>query len=100
LPPAVYPLALHDALPILPADGAAPERHARRARDLHLAARARRAHQPRVALRATARTPSLRGDSSTTVREDLLQELTLYLWSEMADRKSTRLNSSHGSISY
>jgi hypothetical protein len=36
------------------------------------------------ALRAIARTPSLRGGSITTVREDLLQELTLHLWSEMA----------------
>jgi len=36
------------------------------------------------ASRTIARTPSLHRDSSTTVREDLLQELTLHLWSEMA----------------
>jgi RNA polymerase sigma factor (sigma-70 family) len=36
------------------------------------------------ALRTIARTPSLRGDSSTTVREDLLQELTLHLWDQIA----------------
>jgi RNA polymerase sigma factor (sigma-70 family) len=36
------------------------------------------------AIRAIARTPSLRDETATTVREDLLQELTLHLWSEMA----------------
>src|SRR6185312_9470393 len=36
------------------------------------------------ALRTIARTPSLRGDSSTTVREDLLQELILHLWDQIA----------------
>jgi RNA polymerase sigma factor (sigma-70 family) len=36
------------------------------------------------ASRTVARTPSLHRDSFTTVREDMLQELTLHLWSEMA----------------
>jgi RNA polymerase sigma factor (sigma-70 family) len=36
------------------------------------------------AIRTIARTPSLRGETATSAREDLLQELTLHLWSEMA----------------
>jgi hypothetical protein len=36
------------------------------------------------ASRTIARTPSLRGETATTAREDLLQELTLHLWSEIA----------------
>jgi RNA polymerase sigma factor (sigma-70 family) len=36
------------------------------------------------ALRTIMRTPSLHGDSSATVREDLLQELTLHLWDQIA----------------
>jgi RNA polymerase sigma factor (sigma-70 family) len=36
------------------------------------------------ALRAIARTPSLHAEAAATVREDLLQEVTLHLWSEMA----------------
>jgi RNA polymerase sigma factor (sigma-70 family) len=36
------------------------------------------------ASRTIARTPSLRGETAASVREDLLQELTLHLWSEMA----------------
>jgi DNA-directed RNA polymerase specialized sigma24 family protein len=36
------------------------------------------------ARRTVARTPSLRGDMVASVRDDLLQELTLQLWSEMA----------------
>jgi DNA-directed RNA polymerase specialized sigma24 family protein len=35
-------------------------------------------------MRATARTASLYGDASGAVREDLLQEPPLHLWSEMA----------------
>ena len=36
------------------------------------------------AIRTIARTPSLQGESTASVREDLLQELTLHLWSEIA----------------
>lgn len=36
------------------------------------------------ALQAIARTPSLRGEFSASVRDDLLQELALHLWDEVA----------------
>src|SRR5207248_11573325 len=94
-PPAVHPLSLHDALPILPchrvvhADGtmgfaSQPERLRREGVRVVV----RRAATARVDLRTRLWTPRLpverRGVSTSSGR----------------DRKSTRLNSSHRTISY
>src|SRR5207245_10556394 len=84
-PPHPYPLSLHDALPILIA--------------LHapLGLRRTRGHQPNAQLRAHA--SELR-DRSLAPQPFALAGRALVQILPVQDRKSTRLNSSHGSISY
>src|SRR5438067_6376529 len=79
-PTGSYPLSLHDALPILGFDAGVVLRHARAA------------EERRLAVVAGARV-DLHSDSSCRIR-------SLTTISAMSDRKSTRLNSSHVSISY
>ena len=70
---------------LLPAHGDALEQYVSRSRELFvlLLGRIERVNRE-WAIRTIARTPSLQGESTASVREDLLQELTLHLWSEIA----------------
>src|SRR5690606_40243300 len=79
--PDIYPLSLHDALPILQRDRADAVRGRRR---LVVAVAAVRA--------VVGRAADLRGAALTRAREQRVHR--------DADRKSTRLNSSHVKISY
>src|SRR5205085_10944211 len=78
-PPEIYTLSLHDALPILRLDQAAPDRVAD---ELDPVAHAELAHRVRP-----------------VVLDRLLGEVE-ELGDLLGDRKSTRLNSSHSQISY
>src|SRR5207245_5910523 len=95
-PPAIYPLSLHDALPIWPER----ERAARRRREVDpmlaqpsrfvLGARAPADLVRRRGIGRLAEPACLRVGKRVGVGD---------VWLDV-DRKSTRLNSSHGSISY
>src|SRR5687768_18344588 len=76
----IYTLSLHDALPISRARAAAAGAHRRRGGAAD------------AALRARARSAGGRGDRRGVRAGDLVRR--------RGDRKSTRLNSSHGYISY
>src|SRR5437868_13025875 len=92
-PPALYTLSLHDALPICTDGAAAGQRHPR----LALARQQRPEHQDRGAhLAHDVVGRSGRGDLPGLKRERRAVAVAVLA----GDRKSTRLNSSHVSISY
>src|SRR5205814_6104227 len=94
-PTETYPLSLHDALPIL---------------RVRRAARAWYVRSPVTSARSTRREPPIAAAqrSASTTKNDRVKSprfcvSTMYAsatTSETADRKSTRLNSSHLGISY
>src|SRR5207302_10124186 len=85
-PPALYPLSLHDALPISRRRPGAPHAPARRG----AVQRARRA----------ARVPRSRRRPGREAGVRLAARSVLDVQGSGEDRKSTRLNSSHVKISY
>src|SRR5699024_11817957 len=85
-PPAFFPLSLHDALPIC-----------RVTVELVLGGRGQRHLTRHVPNRATRNVPCLRDPVHVLRDPPTLNDLDLV---EQLDRKSTRLNSSHVSISY
>src|SRR5205085_10934843 len=92
--PEIYTLSLHDALPICPSE-AASERSRRReayiSRGVHVAS------LPEIAaLAARVRHPL----DKLTRSDDLVRFAVAAVAELEADRKSTRLNSSHSQISY
>src|SRR5207245_11052437 len=99
-PTDIYALSLHDALPIwsrisgallVLRTRAAPHPGHAKSNDAHLSRRPRRALSSSVTLEDLAQ-----------FRREMLRPIGLNqsLDSRLRDRKSTRLNSSHGSISY
>src|SRR5207253_11199208 len=95
-PPAISPLSLHDALPILP-ERAEPARAA--ARESRALGDRRADFQPPrrgCGPRADARDDG-RARRCFRARDDRVLTVTAMRW---LDRKSTRLNSSHVAISY
>src|SRR5207245_10722788 len=93
-PPHLYPLPLHDALPIsisAPGTGAF----------VQPAAETRPISRAEVTADGDISFNFVNADVQEVVREILGNQLHLdYVVDPAADRKSTRLNSSHGSISY
>src|SRR5207245_10098493 len=94
----LYTLSLHDALPILPRP-AVPGVHALPAGAAHHRREARHAVDAGVAARCRGAAAPAR-DAPLPRREGDDRDASKLSGAVRRDRKSTRLNSSHGSISY
>src|SRR5699024_11884156 len=91
-PPALYPLSLHDALPIF----AVPDLPRTRSGKIMRRLLAQLVHAERDRRRGV--TPEPLGDVTSLQNPDAVDTVIAVL--AALDRKSTRLNSSHVSISY